>query len=173
MITYSFRLLLCPFLISSSIFHGGLTCISFVSFRPIQVIKVLLVAITSEYCNVHEGGLLLAVRACFHVNLITKNQANKTTAKAALTQMLSVVNQRMEVHETRLKASASASTPPSQSPSSSSKSKLDKQTVEIEDGDDVAKLDSADSEDANVAPLSRGTLSSSVTVSERLIHLFI
>lgn len=69
----------------------------------LQVIKVLLVAVTSEYCNVHEGGLLLAIRACFHVNLITKNQVNKTTAKAALTQILSVVNQRMEVHDFRLK----------------------------------------------------------------------
>jgi Dimerisation and cyclophilin-binding domain of Mon2 len=69
----------------------------------LQVIKVLLVAVTSEYCNIHEGGLLLAIRACFHVNLITKNQVNKTTAKAALTQILSVINQRMEVHDFRLK----------------------------------------------------------------------
>ena len=69
----------------------------------LQVIKVLLVVVTSEYCNVHEGGLLLAIRACFHVNLITRNQANKTTAKAALTQILSVVNQRMEVHDERIK----------------------------------------------------------------------
>ena len=38
------------------------------------------------------------------MNLITKNQANKTTAKAALTQMLSVVNQRMEVHDSRIKS---------------------------------------------------------------------
>ena len=70
----------------------------------LHVIKVLLVAVTSEYCNVHEGDLLLAIRACFHVNLITKNQANKATAKAALTQILSVVNQRMEVHDIRIKS---------------------------------------------------------------------
>ena len=70
----------------------------------LQVIKVLLVAVTSEYCNVHEGDLLLAIRACFHVNLITKNHANKATAKAALTQILSVVNQRMEVHDVRIKS---------------------------------------------------------------------
>jgi brefeldin A-inhibited guanine nucleotide-exchange protein len=44
---------------------------------------------------------LLAIRACFHVNLITKSHVNKTTAKAALTQMLSVINQRMEVHDIR------------------------------------------------------------------------
>ena len=56
----------------------------------LHVIKVLLVAVTSEYCNVHEGDLLLAIRACFHVNLITKNQANKATAKAALTQIFAI-----------------------------------------------------------------------------------
>jgi brefeldin A-inhibited guanine nucleotide-exchange protein len=62
-----------------------------------KVIKALLTAITSLQCEVHEASLLLSVRACFHIHLITKNQVNKTTAKAALTQMLSVVNQRMEI----------------------------------------------------------------------------
>lgn len=56
-------------------------------------------AVTSKHCEVHEGSLLLAVRACFHIHLISKNLVNKTTAKAALTQMLSVVNQRMETHD--------------------------------------------------------------------------
>jgi brefeldin A-inhibited guanine nucleotide-exchange protein len=54
------------------------------------------------HCEVHESSLLLAVRACFHIHLISKNPVNKTTAKAALTQMLSVVNQRMELQHTRL-----------------------------------------------------------------------
>ena len=53
----------------------------------------------------HEASLLLAVRACFHIHLISKNNINKTTAKAALTQMLSVVNQRMEQHDARMLAS--------------------------------------------------------------------
>jgi uncharacterized protein YwlG (UPF0340 family) len=104
-----------------------------------QVIKVLLVAVTSEYCNVHEGGLLLAVRACFHVNLITKNQANKTTAKAALTQMLSVVNQRMEVHETRLKSLGS-----------SSSSSAGKVISHNEESDGTQKLDTVGSADNGV-----------------------
>lgn len=67
----------------------------------LQVIKVLLTAITSLHCEVHESSLLLAVRACFHIHLISKNNVNKTTAKAALTQMLSVVNQRMELNDAR------------------------------------------------------------------------
>lgn len=71
----------------------------------LQVIKVLLTAVTSSHCEVHEGNLLLSVRSCFHIHLISRNQVNKTTAKAALTQMLSVINQRMEVYDLKLKAS--------------------------------------------------------------------
>ena len=74
----------------------------------VQVIKALLVAVTSSHCEVHEASLLLAVRACFHIHLISKNQVNKTTAKAALTQMLSVVNQRMESFDARAKAETEA-----------------------------------------------------------------
>ena len=72
------------------------------------MIKALLVAVTSSNCEVHEASLLLAVRACFHIHLISKNQVNKTTAKAALTQMLSVVNQRMESFDARAKAETEA-----------------------------------------------------------------
>jgi hypothetical protein len=64
-----------------------------------QVIKALLTSITSLQCEVHGASLLLAVRSCFHIHLMTKNQAIKTTAKAALTQMVNVVNQRMEVND--------------------------------------------------------------------------
>jgi brefeldin A-inhibited guanine nucleotide-exchange protein len=74
----------------------------------LQMMKVLLMAVTSQYCQVHEASLLLAVRACFHVHLITKSQVNRTTAKAALTQMLSVVFQRMENLDARTKAEAEA-----------------------------------------------------------------
>lgn len=66
-----------------------------------QVIKVLLTAITSLHCEVHEASLLLSIRACFHIHLISKNLINKTTAKAALTQMLSVINQRMEINDVK------------------------------------------------------------------------
>ena len=62
----------------------------------LQVIKCLLTAVTSHQCAVHETTLLLAVRACFHVHLISKNVVIKTTARAALTQMISATNKRME-----------------------------------------------------------------------------
>ena len=77
-------------------------------YLNMKVIKALLIAVTSSHCEVHEASLLLAVRACFHIHLISKNQVNKTTAKAALTQMLSVVNQRMENFDARAKAETEA-----------------------------------------------------------------
>lgn len=74
----------------------------------LQVMKVLLMALTSQHCQVHESSLLQAVRACFQIHLITKSQVNKTTAKAALTQMLSIVFQRMEAFDARAKADTEA-----------------------------------------------------------------
>jgi len=62
------------------------------------VIKCLLTAITSLDCGVHGTNLLLCIRACFHINLMSKNAIIKTTAKAALTQMINIINQRMEMH---------------------------------------------------------------------------
>lgn len=71
----------------------------------LQVIKALLTAVTSNTCEVHEGSLLIAVRSCYNIHLVTKNQVNKTTAKATLTQMLSIVFQRMEAYDQRTKLS--------------------------------------------------------------------
>jgi brefeldin A-inhibited guanine nucleotide-exchange protein len=58
--------------------------------------------ITTNHCEVHEASLLLSVRACFHIHLISKNLINKTTAKAALTQIISVTHQRMEIKDAEL-----------------------------------------------------------------------
>jgi brefeldin A-inhibited guanine nucleotide-exchange protein len=82
----------------------------------LQVIKALLTAITSMHCAVHEASLLLSVRACFHIHLISKNLINKTTAKAALTQIISVTNQRMEVHAASLSAPSTGASPSAPSP---------------------------------------------------------
>ncbi len=68
----------------------------------VQVIKLLLMTLTSKNCEVHGASLLLAVRSCFHIHLISKNPANKTTAKAALTQIMSVVFNRMEAKDIEL-----------------------------------------------------------------------
>ncbi len=65
----------------------------------LQVIKALLTTISSNTCSVHGESLLMSVRACYHIYLVSKNQVNRTTAKATLTQMLNIVFQRMEAAE--------------------------------------------------------------------------
>jgi len=83
----------------------------------LQVIKALLTAVTSNTCEIHEGSLLIAVRSCYNIHLVTKNQVNKTTAKATLTQMLSIVFQRMEAYDQRaLIAAAGGDTTTSTNP---------------------------------------------------------
>ena len=62
----------------------------------LQVIKALLTAITCPTCVVREQSLLLAVRAVYHIFLVSRNAVNKNTAKATLRQMLTYVFQRME-----------------------------------------------------------------------------
>lgn len=52
--------------------------------------------VTSQYVEVHEGTVLLAVRTCYNIFLASKNLINQTTARATLTQMLNVIFMRME-----------------------------------------------------------------------------
>jgi hypothetical protein len=61
----------------------------------LQVIKVLLTAVTSQTFEVHTSSLLAAFRTCYHIQIASKNPTNQFTARAALIQMLSTVFQRM------------------------------------------------------------------------------
>ena len=62
----------------------------------ISFTQALLTAVTSSTCEVHEGTLLQAVRTVYNIYLASRNLINQTTAKATLTQMISLVFQRME-----------------------------------------------------------------------------
>jgi brefeldin A-inhibited guanine nucleotide-exchange protein len=44
-------------------------------------------------------ALLLAVRTCYNIYLMSRHEVNQTTAKASLTQMLNVVFQRLEADD--------------------------------------------------------------------------
>lgn len=68
----------------------------------IQVLRVLLTAVTTPTCEVHEHALLRAVRACYHVHLVSKSATNRTVAKATLQQIISIVFQRMETFDRRV-----------------------------------------------------------------------
>ncbi|XP_039591386.1 brefeldin A-inhibited guanine nucleotide-exchange protein 2-like [Polypterus senegalus] len=62
----------------------------------LQIIKVLLTAVTSPHIEIHDGTILLTVRTCYNIYLASKNLINQTTAKASLTQMLNVIFNKME-----------------------------------------------------------------------------
>ncbi|XP_053209714.1 brefeldin A-inhibited guanine nucleotide-exchange protein 1-like [Panonychus citri] len=75
-----------------SCFHGPATD----EGVQLQIIKALLTVVSSQYCQVHEGSVLLAVKTCYNIYIGSKNLINQTTAKATLTQMLNVIFRRME-----------------------------------------------------------------------------
>lgn len=63
----------------------------------LQIMKALLTLIT-YHCEVHGKSLLRVIRTCFNIYLGSKNTVNRTTAKATLQQMLSVIFNRIEVN---------------------------------------------------------------------------
>ena len=65
----------------------------------LQVIKALLTGVSCNHCEVHATSLLLAVRACYHIHLVSRNSVNRTTAKGSLKQMLNIVFQKMEAFD--------------------------------------------------------------------------
>nr|KYP64465.1 Brefeldin A-inhibited guanine nucleotide-exchange protein 2 [Cajanus cajan] len=60
------------------------------------VLKTLLSAVTSISLRIHGDSLLLIVRTCYDIYLVSKNVVNQITAKASLIQMLVIVFRRME-----------------------------------------------------------------------------
>ncbi|CAH8653390.1 unnamed protein product [Heterobilharzia americana] len=62
----------------------------------LQILKALLTVITSSVVEIHEADILLVVRTCYNIFMATKNQINQATARATLTQIISVLFQRME-----------------------------------------------------------------------------
>ena len=62
----------------------------------LQIIKTLLTAVSSGHIAVHETTLLNSVRTIYNIHLASKSLVNQTTARATLTQILSLVFSRME-----------------------------------------------------------------------------
>jgi brefeldin A-inhibited guanine nucleotide-exchange protein len=60
----------------------------------LQIIKALLTSVTTS--QVTGSSLRSTIKTCFNICLVTKNVDNIRTAKAALTQMLNKIFQRME-----------------------------------------------------------------------------
>jgi len=74
----------------------------------VLVLRGLLTATTSLTFTLHGQALLLAVRTCYNIHLMSRSEVNQTTAKATLTQMLNVVFQRMEAGSVMIQVSPAA-----------------------------------------------------------------
>jgi len=68
-----------------------------------QVLKALLTTVSSVSCPVHDHSLLQAVTSCYQIYLQAADETNRTTSKAALTQIFNIVFQRMEHFAQQLK----------------------------------------------------------------------
>ena len=101
----------------------------------LQIIKAVLTAVTSATFAVHDTTLLLAVKTCFYIYLVSKSGVIQTTANATLTQMLSVVFQvpraspaaqppRPKPHQSRARASLSSAPLPASLPPPSAREML-------------------------------------------------
>ena len=64
----------------------------------LQIVKAVLTAVTAAAPGsaVHDTTLLLAVKTCFYIYLVSKSLTIQSTANATLTQMLNVVFARLE-----------------------------------------------------------------------------
>jgi hypothetical protein len=62
------------------------------------VIKVLRAVATSPVCGIHNEAMLTALRAPFHVYLVSKSSAVRTNAKSALLDMLRTVFLNLEAY---------------------------------------------------------------------------
>ncbi|XP_042036168.1 brefeldin A-inhibited guanine nucleotide-exchange protein 5-like isoform X2 [Salvia splendens] len=62
----------------------------------LQVMKVLLSAIASTKVRVHGWPLLGVIKVCFNIAITSKSPINEATARASLTQMLSIIFRQME-----------------------------------------------------------------------------
>ncbi|PWA58406.1 sec7 domain-containing protein [Artemisia annua] len=64
----------------------------------LQVLKVLLTAVSSTKFRVHGEPLLSAIRVCYNIALNSKSPVNQATSKAMLTQMINIVFRRMDTN---------------------------------------------------------------------------
>lgn len=62
----------------------------------LKVLRVLLTLVTSSTFQVHDEALLKVIRTCYNVYLGSKSEVNRSTAKASLIQMITIVFKRME-----------------------------------------------------------------------------
>jgi brefeldin A-inhibited guanine nucleotide-exchange protein len=73
------------------------------------VVKSVSAIMTSPKCGIHEGCMLKAIRATFHVYLVTKSPNCKSISKSSLLEMIRSVFSFMETYHVMSKSQADAS----------------------------------------------------------------
>ncbi|XP_065062368.1 brefeldin A-inhibited guanine nucleotide-exchange protein 2-like isoform X1 [Rhopilema esculentum] len=132
----------------------------------LQIIKALLTSVTSNTCEVHEATLLQAVRTCYNIYLASKNLINQTTAKATLTQMISVIFQRMEakgLQDEENESMDSSSEGQSQTPTSNQAESSGNQQQDLQESSSSQPSTDKDSPSPDVGSTSGKTSSSPAT----------
>lgn len=89
----------------------AITECSDVNVESIQtgVVKSVSAIMTSPKCGIHEGCMLKAIRATFHVYLVTKSPNCKTISKSSLLEMIRSVFSFMETYHVMKKSQVDAS----------------------------------------------------------------
>lgn len=105
----------------------GITRCSESSVESIQtgVVRAMLAITTSPKTSLHEASMLMAIRATFHVYLITKSPDCKKAAKSALYDMMRSVFNRMEAYDAMLPTNESHAESAEESNGDGEKAKAD------------------------------------------------
>ncbi|XP_043689203.1 brefeldin A-inhibited guanine nucleotide-exchange protein 5 [Telopea speciosissima] len=116
----------------------------------LQVLKVLLTAVSSTKFRVHGESLLGVIRICYNIALNSKSPINQATSKAMLTQMISIIFRRMESDQNISNsqsipgnASSSDTAPHSETTSAVSSNSKDGETLQNDEDDKVTTLGDA------------------------------
>ncbi|KAG9443870.1 hypothetical protein H6P81_015210 [Aristolochia fimbriata] len=99
----------------------------------LQVLKVLLTAVSSTKFRVHGEPLLGVIRICYNIALNSKSPINQATSKAMLTQMISIVFRRMESDQSAVGSPTSGSLSDDVTPAEQLQSKDGEITVDEHD----------------------------------------
>ncbi|MES1904321.1 MAG: Brefeldin A-inhibited guanine nucleotide-exchange protein 1, partial [Paramarteilia canceri] len=62
----------------------------------VQLIKLLLVLITSSHSKIHGDSLMTCIRLCYNIYVCSSKPSNQTLALGALLQMISIIFQRTD-----------------------------------------------------------------------------
>eukprot|EP00698_Gefionella_okellyi_P024701 TRINITY_DN878_c0_g1_i2.p1 TRINITY_DN878_c0_g1~~TRINITY_DN878_c0_g1_i2.p1 ORF type:complete len:1588 (+),score=410.80 TRINITY_DN878_c0_g1_i2:68-4831(+) len=120
----------------------------------LQIIKCCITAVKSPKCEVHDSGLLLVVRTCYNIHLVSRDPVNQESAKGTLTQILHYVFNKIVLPPSSLSPVAVTATPPTPAaaPAATAETALDGKAAEAAAAEAKPASDSVPEETAAAAP---------------------